>query len=381
MPAYFSKSKDELLRKALKKVADTTPITSTGPGAVARALVEVMTDQLGDYYASLDFNVSQGVVTTASGRSLDLIGQLYNVERKKLADLAAEDQQIGAFYFYLDSPASQDIIIPRGTRVSTDTNSVLGDTFIYGTTEQAVISTGHTRGYCTIRPLFETAIYTAGVGTLTTHGFTGGPLGVTIHCTNPKAIEPVVGFEADEAFRTRLIKSVRVAAGGTEDAIRFAILSIPGIRDVKVREAPYGLGSFEVVLVAEDYTMMIGLTEIVGRAMSKVKPLGVRCIVSQPTLQHVDLKASITVKPEFATNTNGVLRRVNNTILRYLNTLSVGDPLVYNRLVTVILDAVDSITDVTFTRFAVNGQEVLRKNFAPADNEQLVPGDIQVTIS
>lgn len=380
MPAYFSKSTDQIVRQALTKLSRTTTITSTGPGSIARSLIEIISDDIGAFYSTLDFNLNQSVVATATGRALDLIGALYNTKRKQLSDLAATNASMGAFYFYLTSPSGLNIVIPRGTRIETPGDETLGQVFSYVTTEEATIPAGRLRAYASIRPMFEDSIFTAGINTLTSHNY-AAPGGVDVYCTNPKAISATTGYELDDDYRTRIIKSVRTTGGGTAEAVRFAALALPGVRDVRVRQAPYGLGTFEVLVVAEDYSVSLGMVDYVRTTLEAVRPVGVRMLVKRPELLHVDITAKVSLKSGLNITTEGVTRRVNNAILRYLNSLSVGDQLVYNQMISYILEATEVISDVTITSLSVNGKQILRTNYAPKEDEQIVPGTIDVSIS
>src|SRR4051812_9003198 len=115
--AFLAKSSDEILRNALSALTNNTPITSVGPGSIARAITEAITTELGDLYSIMDFNLNLNMVSTAMGSVLDLMGQLYNIPRKSISDIAAIDKSLGSFYFYLDSPAPQVVTIPNGTLV------------------------------------------------------------------------------------------------------------------------------------------------------------------------------------------------------------------------------------------------------------------------
>src|SRR5687768_13716587 len=119
MALFIRKNKNEILREALRKLETTTPITATSPGSIARAFTEAITNEIGDYYDALDFQVAQSVISSASGRALDLIGDLYNVKRRTVNDLVATDRKLGSFYFYIDSSAAAPIVIPSGTAVFT----------------------------------------------------------------------------------------------------------------------------------------------------------------------------------------------------------------------------------------------------------------------
>ncbi len=377
---YLRKNSDEILRQALLKLTKTTGITATAPGSVARALTELLAADLGDFFAILDFNMKQSILSTATGRALDLWGSLYDVPRKSLADITAQSAAIGAFYFYSLTPVPQSVTIPKGTRVSTTDPSELGAQFVYTTTADATIQAGRLRAYAPIVNLFADTVFTAGIGTLTQHSFEQ-PEGIPILCTNSKAIAAVRGLESDDDYRTRLIAETRRQAGGTAYALRFTALGVPGVRNVVMKEATRGLGSVDIIVNAEDYGQSSLVVDNVRVMMAKVRPPGVRIDVRQPDLMRLDVKASISMKRLTGTNEDVVKYRVKNAILRYINTLSIGENMVYNRLVSEILDASEEVIDVSFTGLGVNGIEILRKNYTPKDDEHIIPGTITVQIS
>jgi uncharacterized phage protein gp47/JayE len=378
--SYLLKSKEQIFNEALRKIQVSTPITSTSPGSVARAITEAFAQQLGDMYGVLDFNVSQTFISTAQGRSLDLIGDLYGVQRKTLSNTAAMDKSLGVFYFYTDNPAPQDITIPAGTTISTSTDGNIGLSFDYVTTEEVTIPVGRTRVYASIRPLFTDSMFTAGIGTVTViSSLFIQPTNATVKATNPKQIQAQVGYEDDDSYRTRIVKQIRTASGGTMEAMRFAGLGVNGVRDVMIREAPYGLGSFEAIVVAEDNLINGPVLVAATNAMQAIRPAGVRMFVRQPDLLPVDVHASIILRTNVTVDANDIARRTEIGILRFLNKPLVGTALVYNQLIQAIMDATDVVTDVTITKLAVNGVEILRKNYTPESDQQIIPGEIQVS--
>jgi uncharacterized phage protein gp47/JayE len=231
MPAYIKKSSSDILAQALRKVTSNTPITSVSPGSVARAITEAITTELGDLYDILDYNLNQNILSTATGSALDLFGSLYNVQRKTVNDLAAVDKSLGAFVFYTNNPAPFDIVIPAGTNVFTDSTTHIGQTFSYSTQGVTTILAGRTTAYAGLVPNFNDTVFTAGANTLILHDFQS-PAGITVYCNNPKSISQLVSFETDDSYRARIIKSIRVATGGTLEAVRFAALGVAGVRDV-----------------------------------------------------------------------------------------------------------------------------------------------------
>jgi uncharacterized phage protein gp47/JayE len=381
MPAYFKKSKNEILQQELAKIARNTPFTATGAGSIVRALADVFATQLGDMYDALDYNVNQTLVTTATGAALDLIGTVYNVQRKKINEVAALDKKLGAFIFYISTPYSQSILIPRGTNIYSSTSSYIGQRFSYKTTEDTVIPAGRTRAYASIEPNFSDNVYTAGKNTLIIHD-ASAPAGVTIHCTNTKEIAPLNESENDEQYRIRIIRQIRVATSGSGEALRFAGLAVNGVRDVKIRQTPYGLGSFEAIIVPERDSNTVDTLSKARAAMEEVRPVGVRMFSVAPTPLTFDMELTIVAPTSAIESVNvNIANRVNVAISRYLNSLLPGSDLIYNQLLVVINDASDLIKDVIVKRMSINGREIMRRNFKPGENEQIVLGRIGVGVA
>lgn len=381
MPAVVRKQTSDILRQALQKLEKTTPITSTGAGSIARALAESVAIELGDLYDLLDFNMNQSVISTATGRSLDLLGDLYNLPRKTLTNLAAIDKSLGSFYFYMNAPYVDPIIIPAGTRIQTDNFSFIGQNFYYVTVGNTTIPAGQTRAYASITPAFAESTMTAAPGTLIIHNYIP-PLGVSVFCTNPKTIQAQQGYEDDDSYRLRLSKGIRIASSGTLESIRFAGLAIPGVRDVRIRQAPYGLGSFEMIVIPEDQNNSDAVVSSVFAATNQVRPVGVKMFLRTPALIPVNITASIIVPTDPAASTSlDAASRSRIAVLRYLNSLLPGDTLIYNRLIQSMLDATDLIRDVNISSFNASGVEVLRRNYKPAADEHVVPGIINVSVA
>lgn len=374
MPTYIRKDKEEMLRAALQKLQSETDITAVGPGSVARSLVEAVVDELHEFYDVLDFNMSMSLVSTAQGRALDLLGKLYNVTRKEIGNAATIEQIVGAFYFYLDSPVGHNITIPSGTRVSTGRDGLIGDSYTYVTTQNAIIPIGRTRAYVSIKPIFADSVFTAGTNTLVNHNYEDPQL-ATIKCTNPKPIVPQIGFESDANYRARIVKQLRVTNGGTSEAIRFAALAVPGIRDVVVGNNIYGLGTVGIVIVPEDRNQANVITAAIN-AIQQAKPVGVKTFIRQPDYLSLSLRGEIVYRERNGLDKQSVRKRVRNRIVRYLNTLLPGDTLIYNRIIEAALDASDDVLDFAVERLTVGGVEILRSNYVVSNTEQIIPGDI-----
>jgi uncharacterized phage protein gp47/JayE len=381
MAAYETKEKTDILRHALQKLQKKTPVTSIGPGSVARGLAETVINELGDFYSIMDYNVAMTLISSAQGRALDLMGELYSVQRKQIGQVATLEQQVGAFYFYIDEPYNEDILIPQGTLVSTDSNNYIGTQYTYVTTSAAQIRAGRLRVFVPIAPDFADSVFTSGANTITRHNIDQPLEQPTLKCTNPKTIAPQVGYETDENYRTRIIKAVRTSAGGTTDAIRFAGLSVPGVREVSIRNTPYGLGSVEALVVPEERVIAAQVLADSIKKLQSVRPAGVKLYVREPDYTSVDIIGSIILRNDLVFDSSGVARRAEIGVLRYLNRLLPGKQFIYNQLIQSIMDSSDTILDVSIQTLRVDNVEVLRRNYTPKEDQQLIPGEIDITIA
>lgn len=380
MALYVNKVASQILQEIIAKIQNETPIQAVSPGTIARTFAEAFGNQLGDYYRALDFNLAQSVVSSANGIALDRLGELYNVKRNTVTEIAEINRSIGSFYFYIDNPHNEDIVIPTGTSIYTTTNDFVGRQYHYLTTEPTTIRLGRTRAFASIRPAFTDSVFSAGTNTLNIHSFTSPP-GVRVRCTNPKPIQPQPGFESDGNYRTRIIKQIRVLNTSSVEAIRFAGLGVSGIRDIKIREAVYGLGSLQVLVIPEERTLSNAKVDEVNTAIQKVRAAGCRVYIKRPDLVPFDVSVAVVAPPQSTDEDRILLRRVENAILRYMNTFLSGDTLIYNRLIEAAMDASEVLTDVQITRYAPNGVEAIRKNWTSQLDEQIVPGRIEVSFA
>jgi len=77
----MKKSKEQILNDLDYRIRTLTDITNTNPGSVARTFLEVLTEEFYEFYTELELAVTMGFVSTATGRYLDLIGELLNCIR------------------------------------------------------------------------------------------------------------------------------------------------------------------------------------------------------------------------------------------------------------------------------------------------------------
>lgn len=379
MPTINTKTKEEIIVRIINALEQNANITATSPGSVARAFADAFGTEMFYLYESFKEAVNQTSLSTASGRALDLIGEMYNVKRKTLSDQLVYERTTANIEFMLDKPYVSDIVIPKGTLVYNDVGSYNSTQYSYKVVNDIVILAGVTKAYGIINPNFQSNDHVASVGSLTRHNFIT-PAGVIIFCSNPKEVYPVINSESDDNYRRRILSAVKFNATGTVEALRFAALAVNGVRDIRIREASYGLGSCEVVIIPEVPGRVGNLPTLVSAAISQIRPLGIRMNVSVANAIPVSVEATITLPYGTAQNLkNGIQNQASIFVKRYLNSLTAGDTMSVQEIERQMRVSSDLIRSINITNVSAEGTSINRKDFrVQSERDYIVAGDISI---
>lgn len=379
MPIINTNTKDEIIVRILNALQQNANITATSPGSVARAFADAFGTEMFYLYETFREAVNQTNLSTAYGRSLDMIGELYNVKRKTLSDQLVYERTTANIEFSLDKSYQSNITIPKGTLVYNDVDSFASRQYTYKVKESITILSGSTKAYGIVEPNFQSNDYVASVGSLTKHNFIYPP-GVIVFCTNPKEIYPVINSESDDNYRRRILAAIKVNTTGTLEAIRFAALSINGVKDIRIREASYGLGSCEVIIVPEIAGRSGNIITLVNEAINAVRPLGIRMSTSLADPVAVNVQATVTLPYGTSVSLqNGIQNQASVFVKRYLNSLTVGDTVSIQEIERQIKISSDLVRSVTITGITAGGVNINRKEYRPPNEKQyIVSGTVSV---
>jgi uncharacterized phage protein gp47/JayE len=202
-----------------------------------------------------------------------------------------------------------------------------------------------------------------------------------VFCNNPKEIYPVLNSESDDNYRRRIVSSVKINATGTAESLRFAALSVKGVRDIRIREASYGLGSCDVIIVPEVAGNIGVIPQIVTNTIAPIRPIGIRMNVTMAEPIDYSLQAIITLP--YGTGENlrvGVENQASIFVTRYLNSLTIGDTASLQEIESRIRQASDLVRGISITSASAKGVNVNRKDFKPSsDREYIVAGNINIS--
>jgi uncharacterized phage protein gp47/JayE len=358
-----------MLVATLNALQKNAGISAISPGSIARAFAEAIHSEISDLYNSLKVSIEQSNLSTASGINLDMIGTLYNVQRRTISSELVPERVTGNIEFYLNTTHSSTVTIPKGTLVYNDTTAFSSTQYQYELNSDIVITTGNTRAYGSVKAKFADNNVTAARNTLVKHNFISPP-GIVVYCNNPKEVYSSLNSESDDNYRRRIVSGIRGSSSGTAESVRFAALSVKGVRDVKIREASLGVGTCDIVVIPETQAGISIMSQLVYEKIKAVKPVGINMNLRIATKKLVDVSATLTLREG---TTGAIARSVENQskifLNRYLNSLTIGDSVSISEIERQMKLSSELIMSVTVGNIKVDNRNIPNKDYRLSDDK------------
>ena len=367
-------------------------LTDRNPGSVTRTLAESFAREFAVLSTQLDAVHKASLLATATGRDLDAVAALVGINRR------GRTFARGEVVFSRTSPAPADVFIPAGTLVSTTDVPA-------ATVETSVERTLQTGSHSVVVPVSATVEGDQGVAGANTLTVLHRPiLGVaSVANTEPLAF---AAAETDEALRRRAALALQTAGRSTREAIVGALTSIDGIReqDVLLTEDHLGFpGVIKVTVAAElDEERALRAVELID----SYRPAGVRVLHNLPVAtgavvdagpggggggdaetsdpgvgtpppepineNRYPVGAAVAVTPSSASLTAAqkqtLIAAVSDGLEAAVERVGVGEPVIYNRIVTAIM-AIDGVYDVVLDLYEAGGVPTGKYNLRPRPSD------------
>lgn len=379
MPIVYSKTKTEILGRMMQALESNAGITATYPGSIARAFAESVAVEVGDLYDALKFAINQTSIATASGKSLDLIGELYGVRRSSITPEAEQERASYNIEFYISAPTSSDITIPQDTLIFNDVTEFAERQYQYKLVGSSTIVAGTTKAYGRIQPTFTSQDFTAAKNSLTRHNFVSTD-GTIVYCSNPKEVYSMPGMEGDDNYRRRISMSIKERSYGTAESLRLNALAVPGVRDVRIRESSYGLGSCDIIVVPDSQSVDPLFVQSLVENLSGRKPVGIKLNIRIADRVPISVVANIVLPQGLsATAITAIETQANTFIKKYLNSFTIGGTLSFSEIEMAIRSSSDFIRSVNLLSVTARGQEVPKGVFRlNSEREYIIAGTTSV---
>jgi uncharacterized phage protein gp47/JayE len=329
--------------------ARPAPLTDLNVGSVARTLLESVAREIAEQYQHTRLVYESGFVGTATGGSLDKVVALVGVTRLPAG------HPVATVRFTRAAGALGRITVPAGTPVT----DAAGTRYL--TTAELTLEPGEPARTVTARgETPTTALVDAGALDRPEVVIAG-----IESVVNDEPARALAAAESDEELRRRAGTALHGVVRGTPDALRFAVRSVPGVKDVTLEER---LGEVVLTVAYEQDTPEVRAA--VGLAVLQTRPAGIRVLTGAAEPQVLDVTLTLTVAGavpptpvEHSQLTTGAVERVT----AYLNSLPPGGTVRRAQLASAVLGD-PRLVDTVVTLLPVGGE--------PVESYQVAPGSV-----
>lgn len=289
-----------------------TPLTDLNVGSVIRTMLETVAREMAMAYLHLDHVYESAFLETATDKSLDKVVALVGVRR-----LPAGYPVVRLRFSRRPDSAGGQVTIPTNTAVTDSSGNryLTLDTLTLepGESTREINARGESPGTKLVEAgeLNRMEVLIAGVAEV----------------SNPQPARSLGSSETDDELRRRAASSLHGVVRGTLDALKFGLLSIEGVKNVNIIEAPNGVAGeirIEIALGGDD----IETKNAISRTIQDLKPAGIRVLWNQASNKAVAVQVALTLAGSGAGMTGGVLeslkREVEDRLRGYLGDLAPG---------------------------------------------------------
>ena len=164
--------------------------------------------------------------------------------------------------------------------------------------------------------------------------------------------------EEDEDYRKRICHQTLSLAKANETSIRLAVLSVDGVEDVVLKKFSHGPGSLTIVPITSD--LSLNKISEVENVISDVVSCGEKVIIKSPNYKSVKLNINLSIVLSVDdVQTNSIKTEVRQAIIKYINSLRIGEPILINELTQRIMQVDDRIINYSCDVFSINNQRCL----------------------
>ena len=328
---------ENMVIDTLNRITASSDITNINAGSVVRTIVESVLSEVDLQYYQL-YRLYQSMnIDTAIGDDLDRSIRIFGISRNNATKCAAN------IVFGRSSPSAYDINIPINTIVSTriDSNKQIVEFVV------AVDGAKLPAGDLTVSvPCIARVARNIYLPPNTVVIMNNPVIGIE-YITNPIIIYGGTDIETDTELRARAKNTLSLFGKGTAQSIETAVKQIDGIVNAICTDSTGTNGMFDLVIVPEIIPVSSELQAQVLDIASKTKSAGIKMNVIYPTL----LSVNISINTVGFTDAN----TIRSGIVDYINTLSVGNPLIINQMERFILNKCNSPSmDITTSAPASN---------------------------
>ena len=180
--------------------------------------------------------------------------------------------------------------------------------------------------------------------------------------------------EEDEDYKYRISKQALTLERANENAVRLAVLSVPGVVDVIMREYSYGTGSFSVYPILDDpFAWSAELLNNIHAKLKDAKAYGIRAVIMQPRISPVELRGYLTLNKRVTEMDRALIaNEATQAVRAHIATLKPGEAISIRQIRDLILSVSNDIVGSEIYHFTINQRAMLLTDQEPSWNERYV---------
>lgn len=183
----------------------------------------------------------------------------------------------------------------------------------------------------------------------------------------------------DAEYRIEITQQIMSLSRANETALRFNLLLLPGIKEVVPQEYVLGTGSFKFTIIQEYGYDDQELLEQARATIQEVKGFGVKYEVEFPVGVQFDIEIKQYFKEGLSSEEIGISSaNVKAAIEKWVATKELGEGVIYNELVKIIMEASEFIEDFEVVSWKIDQMPIMLMNQSIDSDERLIVGNIQV---
>jgi len=183
----------------------------------------------------------------------------------------------------------------------------------------------------------------------------------------------------DETYRYEISMRWETAANANYQALRLALLAVPGVDEVVGMEYTHGTGSFSFIVVPSYGFSPQSVKSAAEQALQEIKAYGVKQTVLLPKEIPLELQVRLVFSDSVPSSERERIRLdCKSALIAYFANFNMGQGFIYNELVEQIMSVDKNVMDFTIQRFYLSNQPALLTNHSIYNDELIVAKYIDI---
>lgn len=177
--------------------------------------------------------------------------------------------------------------------------------------------------------------------------------------------------EEDNSYKLRISEQITALEAANELAIRMTILSVSGVQDVHMQPYTFGTGSFSAFIITEDAVVSEDVIAAIKEKVNDVIAYGTKYEITGPDLVPVEIGVKLILL-NGAPAPDSIKFAVKDKLREYINSKNIGEELIINEIIEIVMSVSSSIYDMNIYQLAINNKAVLLANQQCRWNERFI---------